>query len=392
MPSIMIVDDSDYSRALLRQQLAKLGHEVLEAEDGKQAWEIIQRETVNIVITDWVMPNMDGLELCRLIRSANLPRYIYIILLTIKDEKSDMVTGIEAGADNFLVKPCSLAQLRVMLFTGKRVLNYERTLLDRNRRLARAHKELKLGLRAAGNFHKTLLPADHQRIGATSFFCRSKPCDYATGDMYNFFRLDDHTIVFYLLDVAGHGVPAAMLSFTLSHFLSAIPMGDLDATDTMLNFFSPADITSSLNRRFQGRSDDWLSFTMIYGLIHEDQQKVTFTQAGHPPLIYQPKGQPSQALGDGGFPVGFFADVTYDEYEFSYKPGDRVFIYSDGITECQNPKKQPYTIDRLRKQFDQASILSLDRTLNLVLDEVKKWSGSDKFDDDISLLAIEFGE
>lgn len=391
MPSILIVDDSEYSRRLLKQQFAQLGHEVFEAEDGAAAWDLLQKEPINMVITDWVMPNVSGLELCRLIRKANFPRYIYIILITVKDDKGDMVTGIEAGADSFLVKPCTTAQLRVMVHSARRVLKYERALVDRNRRLARAHTELKHGLRSAASFHQTLLPPLKSEIEGVSFQARYKACEYTTGDMFNYFQLDDDHLGFYLLDVAGHGVPAAMFSFTLSHFLSNVPIEGIGSTQTVLNFSKPAEVSSALNNRFQTRGDDWLSFTMIYGLIDLKEQRVTFTQAGHPPLVYQGKGEPARELGEGGFPVGFFSEVTYDEYAFQYKAGDRIFVYSDGITECQNEEKQPFTVKRLMECLDRSRVLSLERTLEVVVAELAKWRGSPNFGDDVSILAIEFG-
>lgn len=393
MPSILIVEDSEYSRILLKQQLAKLGYEVLVASDGDEAWELVRTNPINMVITDWMMPKLSGLDLCRKIRGADLPRYTYIILLSVKADREDMVTGIEAGADNFIVKPCSLAQLRVMLLTAERVLEYERTLVERNQSLALAHSELKRGLHSTGQFHRALLPQPEVTISDILFRSTSRACEYATGDMFNYFPLDSEHVVFYLLDVAGHGVPAAMLSFTLSHFLSNVPLGARAgfSESTVLNLTSPAEVTQVLNHRFQGRGDDSLSFTIIYGLIYLQEKKVVFTQAGHPPLIFQAQGQKPHALGEGGFPVGYFDNVVYDEYFFHYQVGDRAFLYSDGVTECQNSEKQPFTINRLLEMIHSTGGLSLERALAVIQEEVIKWRGSEILDDDLSLLAMEFG-
>lgn len=392
MPSIMIVDDSAYSRALLKQQLATLGHVVLEASDGQQAWERIQSERINIVITDWIMPNMSGLELCRLIRAANFRRYVYIILLTIKDERDDMVTGIAAGADNFLVKPCSLAQLRVMLFTAMRVLKYEAKLLDRNRRLARAHAEQQRSLRAVGDFHQALLPIAAVDYSGIRICSRSMPCEFATGDMFNHFPLGDDHLAFYLLDVEGHGVPAAMLSFTLSHFLSSISHGAAAEDAALLDLRAPVEVTSWLNRRFQARSDDWRSFTLIYGVIERRERRVRYCQAGHPPLILQRLGEPARPLEGGGLPVGCFEDAVYEEFSFAWQPGDRVYIYSDGVTECRDSQEQTFTVSRLTQQLDDARASEIDVTLDMVLAGLRQWRGHDHFTDDVSLLGIEFLE
>ncbi len=390
MPSIMIVDDSAYSRALLRQQLATLGHEVVEASDGQQAWDLMQSAKINIVITDWIMPNMSGLELCRRIRAANLRRYVYIILLTIKDEKDDMVTGIDAGADNFLVKPCSLAQLRVMLFTAMRVLKYERKLVDRNRRLARAHAEQQRSLRAVGDFHQALLPPARVDYPGIRLCSRSMPCEFATGDMYNHFALDENHLAFYLLDVEGHGVPAAMLSFTLSHFLSKVSAGAQPNSEALLDLHDPVAVATWLNRGFQGRSEDWRSFTLIYGVIARRERRVRYCQAGHPPLILQRRDEPARTLEGGGLPIGCFEDAVYEPFSFNWQPGDRVYLYSDGITECRNGESQAFGVDRLALRLDQVRTQDLGVILDEVFTGVRAWCGQDHFADDVSLVGIEF--
>jgi DNA-binding response OmpR family regulator len=102
---ILIAEDNPVTRALIAKTLQKSGHEVVAVSDGKQAWETLNQSEISFVVTDWMMPGMDGLELCKRIREAGFARYVYIMLLTAKDGKSDLVEGMEAGADDFLVKP-----------------------------------------------------------------------------------------------------------------------------------------------------------------------------------------------------------------------------------------------------------------------------------------------
>ena len=99
---ILIADDHELSRFKLKTDLEKWGHEVTVAEDGEQAWELFQRHHFAIVITDWMMPKLDGLELVKMIRAADCSDYVYIIMLTAKAEKHDIVAGMGAGADDFL--------------------------------------------------------------------------------------------------------------------------------------------------------------------------------------------------------------------------------------------------------------------------------------------------
>ena len=158
---ILIAEDNAMMRRLLVRTLEAWEFEVVEAEDGESAWEQLQRQPCQLVLTDWVMPKMDGLELIRHIRSSDLRHYVYILLLTAMSEKQDLVVGMEAGADDFLVKPVDHNELRVRLRAGERIIGLERELAEQNRQLREAQAALVqseklagLGQMAAGMAHE----------------------------------------------------------------------------------------------------------------------------------------------------------------------------------------------------------------------------------------------
>lgn len=122
---IAIVDDDLISRQILKTSLNRFGHEVVEAPDGEAAWELIQESNPRFIITDWLMPRMDGLELIRNIRAAGQKNYTYIIIISGKEDKNDVVTGLEAGADDYLVKPFDVFELRARVSIGVRILELE---------------------------------------------------------------------------------------------------------------------------------------------------------------------------------------------------------------------------------------------------------------------------
>lgn len=118
---ILVVDDDSVSRKTLQFQLEQWGHSVLTAEDGDDAWQLFQTHDCPIVITDWIMPRMAGVNLIQKIRAAEQTTYTYVILLTSKSQKSDLVTGLASGADDFLVKPVEPSELQARLKTGLRI-------------------------------------------------------------------------------------------------------------------------------------------------------------------------------------------------------------------------------------------------------------------------------
>ncbi|MBI3466223.1 MAG: response regulator [Planctomycetes bacterium] len=122
---ILVVDDNEIAQQLVCHALQREGHRVLVACNGQEALNILSTRPCRLVISDWVMPEMDGVELCRQIRSATFSNYIYIILLTTRNRTPDIVEGISAGADDFLVKPFQAAELCVRVRAGERILQLE---------------------------------------------------------------------------------------------------------------------------------------------------------------------------------------------------------------------------------------------------------------------------
>ena len=122
---ILIVDDDKISLSMVEENLTKTGHEVLTASNGQEAWEILRQGNIRLVITDWYMPHMDGIELCKKIRAADFPEYVYVILLTSHDRKQDIVIGLSAGADDFISKPFDPAELNLRTLIGERILSLE---------------------------------------------------------------------------------------------------------------------------------------------------------------------------------------------------------------------------------------------------------------------------
>lgn len=124
-PPVLIVDDNRLQRSVLEANLKAAGYQVVAAENGKEALEIFRKGHFPILMTDWIMPEMSGLDLCRAIRSEESGRYTYIIILTSLDSKNDIIAGLEAGADEYLVKPAHQAELTARLKTARRILDLE---------------------------------------------------------------------------------------------------------------------------------------------------------------------------------------------------------------------------------------------------------------------------
>jgi DNA-binding response OmpR family regulator len=141
---ILIAEDDAVSRRVLEATLIRFGHEVVVAGDGAQAWEILQAEDApRLAILDWMMPEIDGLEVCRRVRNLPSTTPPFLILLTAKSTKEEVVTGLDAGANDYLTKPFERAELRARVQVGVEVLELQSKLADRVRELELALTQVK---------------------------------------------------------------------------------------------------------------------------------------------------------------------------------------------------------------------------------------------------------
>lgn len=421
---ILVVDDEAWMRRTLSAMLQKWGYEVVEATDGEDAWTLLKRERIGMVICDWVMPRLSGLELCQRLRAADFPNYVYLILLTGKDLTEDLYTAFDAVADDFSNKPVDPKELQVRIKAGERVLRLEQALKAKNAELRRVNEALEASqarvrrdLEAAAAVQRSLLPASDRTGLPLKLAWAMIPADELAGDIFNFFRLDDRRIGLYLIDVSGHGVPAAMFSVHLAQLLSPesqvmamgprpavsdlqpAPLGSAGSAsagtpEALESMTSPVDVVTRLNQGFQVHDRNMIYFTMVYCVIDTHSGKGTLCQAGHPyPLVSRRDGR-VQTLGEGGLPVGLLPDARYEAVDFQLGPGDRLLLYSDGVTECFAPDGSAFGLDRLTEALRVARSADLDGAISGIGEALRRWrepapGETAKLNDDISMLAIE---
>lgn len=405
--TVLIVDDSKSYRHLMAAALSKWGFSVCEAEDGQQALQKLAQQPIHIVISDWEMPVMDGVALCQAIRGRDFGHYVYLILLTARQSIEDLLTGMESGADDFLSKPVNQSQLRARLHAAERVLLLESTLAARNEKLSYAYRQIESDLQAAAKLQHSFLPAHNLLLAGYEFDWMFLPSAYVSGDLLNCFPLGERHIAFFSIDVAGHGVGAAMLSLAVSReFLAGRISSHFLLDQTAEGNAVPAAphlVVEQLNQRFSLDNDQISSYyTLIYGVIDTANGHGTLCQAGHPtPFIIRAGGELSP-VGDGGMPVGLFASAEYEDSHFVLEKGDRLYLYSDGIIECENHLQELYGEQRLQLLLSENRGLMKSQVFAKVEKVLNTWCGnatenllesgaksSLPFTDDISLMAIE---
>lgn len=391
---ILIADDEPIAREFLRFQLEQCGHTVIVANDGQEAWELLQSNDCQFVITDWDMPRMTGIELIRQIRESDRAGYLNVILLTSKSERAALITGLTTGADDYLTKPVDQDELQARLQSGKRIAEMEQRLAHQNRVLADANFKMKRDLDSAAQIQQAFLPSRHLNIPDVGIAWHYAPCTELAGDMLNVLSLDKDHVGVYVLDVSGHGVQAALLAVSVCRYLSNTQdpssiVWQRPAPSEDYQLRSPPEVMRELNSRMTTQSLSEQYFTLFYGILNHRTGEFRYSVAGHPaPAHISDQGDVSFLPGSG-LPIGI-VETDYDEYRLRLNPGERLVFFSDGLTDCMNPAHELFGGDRCAKVLTRTRHQPLDSVVSQVLDELHTWRESEPIHDDISLVALEF--
>lgn len=397
---ILLADDALDMRLVMKRTLTLMDHQVTVAEDGAQAWDYLQNEVFQVVITDWDMPHMDGVELCRHIRAAKFPNYIYIILLTGRSGKHNLITGMDAGADDFATKPMERDEMEVLLRAAERVISLERRLGQQNHDLAQVNESLEKArdetmrdLRHAAALQMGILPVQ-QQTGALDFAWFFRPAQMIGGDTFNYFPMNERLQLFYTVDVSGHGISAALLSMYLSNLLTSTA----DQTCSQWCVGSESSIKENLAKMLRFFNEHLLNltdhyFTMILGVIDTSEHRLHFIQAGHPmPFLVNKSTGTVEELNCTGFPVGLVPDVDYEVMSYPFPPESRLVLFSDGLFEMLDANGQPLLNSNLDAVLKTSVTSSADETVRSICRHFLMDGYEKNQPDDLSVMVIDFKE
>lgn len=388
---ILIVDDDPLMLTLLSKLLDANGYKSYTVNNGQAALDLLAREEIRLIITDLDMPGLSGEQLCKAIRATNFGRYIYIIIITAQTGDLSLVNAMEAGADDYISKPVNPLELKARLSSSVRVLELEATLEARNQKLTAALDEINLAQEVAKLTLMEVLPAP-EKIGGIYFNWLFEASSFIGGDIFDYFLLGDNHIGFYLVDVSGHGVIAAMQAFTIHNDMQSSKAElQLMIDDNRPLASILCEFVTGYSFRFFNKKRNDSYFTMMFGLFNIKTGELALLQAGHPPAIYLAKNSDNiQLVGDGGMPVGIVKNAQYDVKTIQMTLGARLCLYSDGITECENNFAEMFGEDRLGRLFLEQKDSTLKEVLLTIEHDLKQWRNGSAPNDDVTCLILEY--
>jgi phosphoserine phosphatase RsbU/P len=256
--------------------------------------------------------------------------------------------------------------------------------------LKSAHDRMKHDLEAAAAIQQKLLPDDLPKTDSIDMAWKFHPCDELAGDFLNIIQLNENEIGIYVMDVMGHGVPAALLSFSVSRNLS--PMAGSDSIvlkSGQQDPVSPVEVLTNLNTLYPFLANNNRFFTLLYGILDLRDSRFRYACGGHPgPLIFSSDGQ-IQDLTENSFPIGIVEEASFEQAEIKLNPGDRMYLYSDGFIEETNTNGEIYDINQFQESLKNNYSSTIDKSIEQTVNAIISWHGSEHLSDDLSIIGIE---
>lgn len=377
MFKILVIDDDPSIQILLKRILQKQGYEVIVVNNGEEGIAQVLAHRPALIICDWIMPGLNGLEVCNRIKTDPNLSTTFFILLTSLDSVADRVKGLDAGADDFITKPIEQNELQARVRAGLRLHQLSQDLRDQKLLLEGELTE-------AAEYVRSLLPEPMtQPFTINSRFIPSRQLG---GDCFDYYWLDHDAIAIYLLDTAGHGLKATLPSISVLNLLRSRALKSL-------NYYQPSDVLKALNETFQMNYQNDKYFTIWYGVYKRSTRELTYASAGHPPAILisgtSPTSNEVQLLRTPGMPVGMFPEAEYIDASCNVKQFSSLYIFSDGAYEITKPDGTLWNLDAFVE-----ILTSVHRSAEYQLDYVLKYltalNCKETFEDDLSILQVKF--
>lgn len=395
---VLIVDDSKAHRRLLARTLSKWGYDTVEAASGEEALDLCRATSFDIIISDWIMPGMSGVEFCRDFRQQS-DRPAFFLLLTAQTDRETMAEGLASGADDFISKPFHAVEMRARLLAGTRIVQAQRALEDKNDKLSNTLEELseayaliEKDLKGARAFQHALVPDRHIEFGTTSVSLLFKPSGHVGGDLVGHFPVNEQEICVFSVDVSGHGVASALMTARVASYLSGTDANRniaLRVTDSG-PILAPLDVVcAELNQILLEDQDSDQYLTMTIAGINLESGQVKLCQAGHPSPLVQRSNGAIEYRDLWSTPIGLIDEAEFAQDVLKLEKGDRLVLYSDGLTECPDPSERLLDEEGLARIFETRSNKLGLELVDEVLVELVEYCGGDAFPDDVSAAIIQ---
>lgn len=389
---ILVADDNSGSMNQLRDILEQASHTVLGAATCEEALALAAAEHPDLVIVNTAMQGKEGFNLCVTLAHNRETAHIPVIDLSGWSLSIGNADGVELGASDHISRPLNETEILAKVNNCLNMQRMSESLFRTRRQLQEKLHEIDESLSSAASIQQSLLPSEPPKGTSFNFAWRFIPCERVGGDLFNVFRLDETRIGVYVLDVCGHGVPAAMVATSVAQALDPFSgqiLKRIIPPPPHYELVSPAGVLAKLNRDYPiERFGKYI--TICYLLLDTQSGKVRYSNAALPlPFLIRADGR-IETLGEGGTIIGLGEGASYDEGEITMETGDRLFLYTDGIVEYQNRGGEFYGEERFMRQLQADGNETLQMTCANAIQSLMGFGNGLPAKDDLTLVGIEF--
>jgi phosphoserine phosphatase RsbU/P len=370
---ILIVDDTRANIDILVEALRN-DYKLSVAVDGGAALRSVEKSPPDLVLLDIMMPDVDGYEVCRQLRSREATRELPVMFLSALEDVKDKAQGFEVGGNDYLTKPFEVLEVKARvrsLLKAKAYADAVREAMARDLRIAR---EIQMGI----------LPADLRSLTKGTGLevdAVIEPAREVGGDLYEVLRVSDRRVVVALGDVSGKGIPAALFM--------AVAMTVLRTLARRIE--EPDEILRRLNDELAEENPRGMFVTLQCLVFDLEQKRVSCAGAGHHQLaLLSPNRLPRLACPSTGRPAGLMPFNPIERETLPLEPGDTFLLFSDGVSEAMNTEEDFYGEDRLLTALGSCVGATPKDIVTRVLTDVRAFTAGAKQSDDITVLAARY--
>ena len=369
--SILLVDDNPANLQILFQTLEGVGCKLLIAKNGKGALAIAGRALPDLILLDIMMPDIDGYEVCRQLKSDSATADIPVIFLSALVDTEDKVKGFHLGAVDYITKPFQPDEVIARVDTHLTIHRLKREVEIKK-------DQLEHELEVVSDVQRKLLPKQLPVINGFKLAVHYETSRYAGGDYYDIAKISENRWGFLMADAEGHSAPAAVLMAMTCALFRAYPELPND----------PAAVLRYLNQHLCKVADP--SFmTALYAVYDAELHTVRIARAGHPlPMIYRAAEKKAFEFEcTGVYPLGIEPyDIEIPVAETKLESGDRFLLYTDGLSERFNSQGEAYGEQRLLQPLATPNADGPEEVIEAIMEDLKNFAGGQPADDDQAIL------
>ncbi len=381
---IMSVDDEPDMELLIRQKFRKKiksgEYEFVFAENGLEALtKLIEHPDIGIILTDINMPEMDGLTLLTKINELKNPT-LKTVIVSAYGDMENIRTAMNRGAFDFATKPIDFEDLEI---TIKKTIE-QVGILQKAEKDSKQLSAIRHDLKIAKEIQQSILPKKFPPFPNRKDFeiyASMNSAKSVGGDFYDFFLINDEMLGFVIADVSDKGIPAAIYMAVSRTIIRAAALTGL-SPDKCMEYSN--DLLSKENI-----SDMFV--TVFYGILNTKTGEIIYSNAGHnPPCILKKDGTVVETELTHDIVLGIMEDAKFKTKNISLKPGDTIYLYTDGVTEAMNKKNELYSEKRLEKELIQYKDSSPQEIINGIISSVEEFTKGAEQSDDITMLTLKY--